>query len=219
MAGGRPAPPMSGRRSSIDEARHLVFLPTTSPSPDFYGGLRPGDNLRADSVVALNAETGAQVWSFQTVHHDVWDYDVASQPSLASITLDGKRRDVVIQSTKQGLIFVLDRETGQPVLPVEERKVAAGRRCRRGAVADPAFSGRSAAARRRPGAAGGCLWSDALGSRRVRQGDRRVTQRGSLHPAERAGHARNALHRRRHQLGWRRGRWRARAWSSPTPRT
>ena len=111
---------------SVDAARHLVFLPTTSPSPDFYGGLRPGDNLYADSVVGLNAETGERVWSFQTVHHDVWDYDVASQPSLASITLDGQRRDVVIQSTKQGLIFVLDRETGQPVLPVEERKAPQG---------------------------------------------------------------------------------------------
>ena len=111
---------------SVDAARHLVFLPTTSQSPDFYGGLRPGDNLYANSVVALNADTGARVWSFQTVHHDVWDYDVTSQPSLASITLDGKRRDVVIQSTKQGLIFVLDRETGQPVLPVEERKAPQG---------------------------------------------------------------------------------------------
>ena len=65
---------------SVDAARHLVFLPTTSPSPDFYGGLRPGDNLYADSVVALNADTGEQVWSFQTGHHDLWDYDVASQP-------------------------------------------------------------------------------------------------------------------------------------------
>ena len=111
---------------SVDAARHLVFLPTTSPSPDFYGGLRPGDNLYADSVVALNTDTGERVWSFQTVHHDVWDYDVASQPSLASITLDGKPRDVVIQGTKQGLIFVLDRETGQPVLPVEERNAPQG---------------------------------------------------------------------------------------------
>ena len=111
---------------SVDVARHLVFLPTTSPSPDFYGGLRPGDDLYANSVVALNADTGERVWSFQTVHHDVWDYDVASQPSLATITLDGKKRDVVVQGTKQGLIFVLDRETGQPVLPVEERKVPQG---------------------------------------------------------------------------------------------
>jgi quinoprotein glucose dehydrogenase len=108
---------------AIDEARGLIFLPTTSPSPDFYGGLRPGDNRRADSVIALKAETGALAWSFQLVHHDVWDYDIPAQPSLATITLDGEEHDVVIQGTKQGLIFVLDRDTGQPVLPVEERPV------------------------------------------------------------------------------------------------
>ena len=111
---------------AIDEARGLIFLPTTSPSPDFYGGLRPGDNRHADSVVALKADTGALVWSFQLVHHDVWDYDNPAQPSLATITLDGKTRDVVIQGTKQGLVFVLDRDTGKPVLPVEERPVPQG---------------------------------------------------------------------------------------------
>jgi quinoprotein glucose dehydrogenase len=111
---------------AIDEARGLVFLPTTSPSPDFYGGLRPGDNRRADSVVALKAETGALAWSFQLVHHDVWDYDIPAQPSLATITLDSEKRDVVIQGTKQGLVFVLDRDTGQPVLPVEERPAPQG---------------------------------------------------------------------------------------------
>jgi quinoprotein glucose dehydrogenase len=111
---------------AIDEARGLIFLPTTSPSPDFYGGLRPGDNRRADSVVALKADTGALAWSFQLVHHDVWDYDNPAQPSLATITLDGKERDVVIQGTKQGLIFVLDRDTGKPVLPVKERPVPQG---------------------------------------------------------------------------------------------
>ena len=111
---------------AIDEARGLVFLPTTSPSPDFYGGLRPGDNRRADSVVALKAETGVMVWSYQLVHHDLWDYDIPAQPSLATITLDGKERDVVIQGTKQGLVFVLDRDTGQPVLPVEERPAPQG---------------------------------------------------------------------------------------------
>ena len=111
---------------AIDEARGLVFLPTTSPSPDFYGGLRPGDNRRANSVVALKAETGVMVWGYQLVHHDVWDYDIPAQPSLATITLDGKERDVVIQGTKQGLVFVLDRDTGEPVLPVEERPVPQG---------------------------------------------------------------------------------------------
>jgi quinoprotein glucose dehydrogenase len=111
---------------AIDEARGLIVLPTTSPSPDFYGGLRPGDNRRADSVVALKADTGALAWSTQFVHHDVWDYDNPAQPSLATITLDGTPRDVVIQGTKQGMVFVLDRDTGRPVLPIEERPVPQG---------------------------------------------------------------------------------------------
>ncbi len=108
---------------SVDPARGLVFLPTSSPSPDFFGGLRPGDNRMADSVVALEAKTGGVVWSFQTVHHDVWDYDLPAQPGLYSIWKDGTRHDVVAQATKTGLIFVLDRDTGKPVLPVEERPV------------------------------------------------------------------------------------------------
>jgi quinoprotein glucose dehydrogenase len=108
---------------SVDPERGLVFLPTTSPSPDFFGGLRPGDNRHANSVVALNAETGAVAWSFQTVHHDVWDYDVPAQPGLYSVWRDGAVHDVVAQVTKTGLVFVLDRDTGAPFLPVEERPV------------------------------------------------------------------------------------------------
>jgi quinoprotein glucose dehydrogenase len=111
---------------STDAARGLVFLPTSSPSPDFYGGLRPGDNRHADSVVALDAATGAVRWAFQTVHHDVWDYDLAAQPLLVTLTIDGAARDVVIQPTKMGLIFTLDRDTGEPVIPVQERPVPQG---------------------------------------------------------------------------------------------
>ena len=111
---------------SVDEGRGLVFLPTSSASPDFFGGLRPGDNKHSNSVVALNAETGELVWAFQTVHHDVWDYDNPAQPTLATIDVDGKPRDVVIQPTKQGFLFVLDRDTGEPVFPVEERPVPQG---------------------------------------------------------------------------------------------
>jgi quinoprotein glucose dehydrogenase len=111
---------------SVDDARGLVFMPTSSPSPDFFGGLRPGDNRHANSVVAIEAATGAVRWAYQTVHHDVWDYDLPAQPTLATLTLDGGPRDVVIQGTKQGLVFVLDRDTGAPVLPVEERAVAQG---------------------------------------------------------------------------------------------
>lgn len=105
---------------AVDEARGLIFLPTSSPSPDFYGGLRPGDNRYANSVVALDGETGDVAWAFQTVHHDVWDYDLPAQPGLYTVWRDGEARDVVAQVTKTGLVFVLDRDTGEPVLPVEE---------------------------------------------------------------------------------------------------
>ena len=111
---------------SVDVARGLVFLPTSSASPDFYGGLRPGANLYANSVVALKLQTGAMAWHFQTVHHDVWDYDVSAQPTLATIMVGGKPVDVVIAGNKQAMLFVLDRDTGKPVLPVEERAVPQG---------------------------------------------------------------------------------------------
>jgi quinoprotein glucose dehydrogenase len=121
-------PPRAGHANvwapmSADQRRGLVFLPTSSPSPDFYGGLRPGDNRYANSVVALEAETGEVAWSFQTVHHDVWDYDIPSQPGLYSVWKNGREHDVVAQVTKMGLVFVLDRDTGEPFLPVEERPV------------------------------------------------------------------------------------------------
>jgi quinoprotein glucose dehydrogenase len=111
---------------SVDEGRGLVFLPTSSPSPDFWGGKRPGNNDHANSVVALRIETGERVWSYQIVHHDVWDYDLPAQPTLARIETGEGLRDVVIQPTKQGLLFVLDRDTGKPVWPVEERAVPQG---------------------------------------------------------------------------------------------
>ncbi|UPJ61815.1 pyrroloquinoline quinone-dependent dehydrogenase [Bradyrhizobium sp. 192] len=111
---------------SVDAARGLVFLPTSSPSPDFWGGKRPGNNEHANSVVALRIETGELAWAFQTVHHDVWDYDLAAQPTLARLDAGDGQRDVVIQPTKQGFVFVLDRETGKPVWPVEERAVPQG---------------------------------------------------------------------------------------------
>jgi quinoprotein glucose dehydrogenase len=111
---------------SADDERGLVFLPTTSPSPDFWGGKRIGNDEHANSVVALKSETGELVWAFQTVHHDVWDYDLPAQPTLARIDTGDGMRDVVIQPTKQGLVFVLDRDTGKPVWPVEERAVPQG---------------------------------------------------------------------------------------------
>lgn len=111
---------------SSDTVRGLIFLPTSAPSVDFYGGLRPGDNRHANSVVAIEAATGRVVWSFQTVHHDLWDYDVPGQPGLYRIRHGGEERDVVVIATKTGLVFVLDRDTGEPVFPVEERAVPQG---------------------------------------------------------------------------------------------
>lgn len=108
---------------AADPARDLVFLPTGSAAPDFYGGDRPGRNDFANSVVALRAGTGELVWSFQVVHHDLWDYDVASQPMLIDVEHEGRQRAAVVVGTKMGLLFVLDRETGEPLLPVTERPV------------------------------------------------------------------------------------------------
>jgi quinoprotein glucose dehydrogenase len=104
---------------TVDTARKLLFVPTSSPSPDYFGGLRPGDNHYANSVVALDALTGNVVWHFQVVHHDLWDYDVASQPVLVMF----KSTPAVAVTTKMGHLFILDRRSGKPLLPVDERPV------------------------------------------------------------------------------------------------
>jgi quinoprotein glucose dehydrogenase len=104
---------------AADPARDLVFVPTGSASPDYYGGARPGDNKWANSVVALKASTGTFVWGFQVAHHDLWDYDVASQPTL----IEFHGRPAVAVTTKIGNLFVLDRETGKPLMDVRERAV------------------------------------------------------------------------------------------------
>ena len=109
---------------SVDSARHLVFVPTGSVSPDFFGGERPGDNRWANSVVALDGDTGQLRWGQQLVHHDLWDYDVASQPTLADLVHDGKHVDAVIQATKTGFLFTFDRASGAPVFPIVERPVS-----------------------------------------------------------------------------------------------
>jgi quinoprotein glucose dehydrogenase len=108
-----------------DAERDLVFVPTGSAAPDYYGALRLGDNRYANSIVALRATTGRLVWAFQTVHHDLWDYDNATPPALVTIARDGKDVAAVVQATKTGMLFVLDRESGRPIFPVEERRVPA----------------------------------------------------------------------------------------------
>ena len=108
---------------SVDESSNLVFLPLTSPSYDFYGGDRKGANLFGDSVVALDCATGKRRWHFQTVHHDLWDYDLPAQPVLVTVERGGKQVPAVAQVTKTGFVFLLDRLTGTPLFNVEERAV------------------------------------------------------------------------------------------------
>ena len=110
---------------AAEAGRDLVFIPTGSAAPDYYGVLRLGDNRYANSIVALRASTGKLDWAFQTVHHDLWDYDNASPPALVTLTRGGDSLPAVVQATKTGMLFVLNRETGQPIFPVEERPVPA----------------------------------------------------------------------------------------------
>jgi len=110
---------------TVDTARGLVFLPVSTPGNDYYGGARKGDNLFAESVVCLDARTGARVWHFQTVHHGLWDYDLPAPPLLATVERDGRPRELVAAPTKTGFLFVFDRLTGKPLWPVEERPVPA----------------------------------------------------------------------------------------------
>ncbi len=110
---------------SADESLGYVYLPTSTPTSDFYGGHRLGANLYGDSLVAVKAETGERVWHFQTTHHGLWDYDLPAAPVLADVAIGGRVRKIVAQVTKQGFCFVFDRETGEPIWPIEERPVAA----------------------------------------------------------------------------------------------
>jgi quinoprotein glucose dehydrogenase len=108
---------------TLDEARGLLYLPTSTPSSDYYGGARPGANLYAESLVCVEAATGKVKWHFQMVHHGLWDYDNPTAPNLVTITVNGRRIDAVAQVTKQGFTYVFDRVTGEPVWPIVERPV------------------------------------------------------------------------------------------------
>lgn len=108
---------------SVDSQRGIVFLPLTSPATDLYGGDRPGANLFGDSLVAVEAATGKRIWHFQTIHHNLWDYDLPAQPILADIRRDGRTIRSVLQITKTGFVFAFDRENGKPLFPIEERPV------------------------------------------------------------------------------------------------
>jgi quinate dehydrogenase (quinone) len=108
---------------TIDEQRGIAFISFGSPRFDFYGGDRPGTNLFGNSIVALDARTGKRIWHYQLVHHDLWDYDLPQAPKLLTIRQNGRTIDVVAQATKQGFVFVFERETGRPIWPIDERPV------------------------------------------------------------------------------------------------
>ncbi|WP_299547514.1 pyrroloquinoline quinone-dependent dehydrogenase [Seonamhaeicola sp.] len=105
---------------SLDEARGIIYVPTGSASPDFYGGVRKGDNLYTDCLLALDVNTGKRLWHFQLVHHDLWDRDLPAPPNLITVTRDGKKIPAVSQSTKQGYVYVFDRVTGAPLFDIKE---------------------------------------------------------------------------------------------------
>src|SRR5437763_443761 len=108
---------------TVDEDLGLVYLPVETPSSDYYGGHRPGDNLFAESLVCVDLKTGQRKWHFQLVHHPIWNFDMSSAPILADVTIDAKPRKVVAVPSKQGWLYVFDRVTGQPVWPIVERPV------------------------------------------------------------------------------------------------
>lgn len=111
---------------TIDEELGLVYLPVESPTGDYYGGHRPGNDLYGESLVCLDLRTGAKKWHYQLVHHPIWDFDIPSAPILADITVDGRAIKAVAQPTKQGILYVFDRVTGKPVWPIEEKPVEKG---------------------------------------------------------------------------------------------
>ncbi|MFP5080578.1 pyrroloquinoline quinone-dependent dehydrogenase [Pedobacter sp. JCM 36344] len=106
---------------AIDRKREIIYVPTGSAAPDFYGGNRLGQNLYANCLIALNARTGKYIWHYQMVHHDIWDKDLPAPPNLITVVQDGKTIDAVAQITKQGLVFLFDRETGTPLFPIDEK--------------------------------------------------------------------------------------------------
>jgi quinoprotein glucose dehydrogenase len=108
---------------SVDDRRGLVYLPVSTPSNDWYGGARRGDDLFAESLVCLDAKSGKRVWYYQIVHHGLWDYDLPTAPVLGTVKVDGQSRDIVAMPTKMGYLFVFDREKGTPIWPIAEHAV------------------------------------------------------------------------------------------------
>ena len=128
---------------SADDELGIVYLPIGTPTNDWYGGLRKGDNLFAESLVAVDVDTGELIWHFQMVHHGVWDYDLPAAPTLIDITVDGRDIKAVAQISKQGFTYVFDRITGEPVWPIEEKVSASEYGSRRTIVGNTAVSNKA----------------------------------------------------------------------------
>jgi glucose dehydrogenase len=112
---------------SADQERGIVYIPTNGATLDFYGGFRPGDNLFSTSLIALDVKTGKRVWHYQLVRHDIWNYDTPTAPVLLDVTVDGKQVPIVVQATKQSFLYTFNRETGEPIWPIEDRPVPASK--------------------------------------------------------------------------------------------
>ena len=168
---------------TVDTKRGIAFLPLTSPSADYYGGDRKGAGLYGDSLVAVDALTGRRLWHFQSVHHNIWDYDLPAQPTLVTVRRAGKWIDAVAQVTKTGFAFVFERTTGKPLFDIEERRVPAS------AFHPPELFGRRSH-RRHAGV-----------PRLLRQIDRRRSVRAALHAHWPEADGAVPRHQRRCQLG------------------
>ena len=192
---------------SLDEERGLLYVPTSTPSGDYWGVRRHGANLFAESLLCLDARTGERQWHFQAVHHGLWDYDFTSPPNLVTITVEGRTLDAVAEVSKQGFAYVFDCVTGEPVWPIEERPVnttsdvPGGGTLPNAAVSHEAASVRTAGClarrRQRP---------DAGDTRPCSRRDAPVSPRAAVHAARPAWHAATTPHRRWRQLERRRVR-------------
>ena len=190
---------------SVDETRGLLYVPTSTPSGDYYGGRRPGANLFAETLLCLDAATGIRKWHFQAVHHGLWDYDFPAAPNLVTIAVDGRRIDAVAQVSKQGFTYVFDRVTGQPVWPIEERPVdtttdVPGEKL----WPTQPFPTRPPAFTPTRSHAGRCQRPDAGNQGAGTRTDEEVSNRADLYAAEPARHAHAAVEQWRRQLGRRR---------------
>ena len=190
---------------SIDPDNNLLYVPISSPSPDFFGGNRTAPMPLSTSVTALNPDTGAVVWSYQIVHHDIWDYDTNSAPVLFDLQQDGKTVPALIQSSKMGLLYVLNRLTGKPIFPIDEKAVPSSDI--QGEQASPTQPIPATPSRRPPDRFPGVsTLADITSGSYLQQDAGRPSLRRSLYAAQPQGIDRVPCHGGRRRMGRRRGR-------------